>query len=270
MEDGLLTEIPCTTGNLFSQLNINNSYDIYLLKHDLRQELEEQLDKYISALNHDIKTPALAQMRALEHLLSDKHGNLDTAQKDLLILTLESCQEQYDIINNLINTLKYKKQEIQLDCRNFNIVGILKKNLQKLKSTITQNNNHIIFNTQTPEIVIEADEEKLSEASGKLIKYILNKAAKGSSIKIEIKESEQQQNIIINIGEVIPSSTCGFTYIGKERVYIDNDKYNAVGSNLELRLAEEIISAHKGKLLQSQSGNIQSFEIILPKKHIEY
>lgn len=270
MEDGLLTQIPVSTQELFSQLDINNSYEVYLLKHNLKQELDRQLDKYISALNHDIKTPALAQIRALEHLLSESHGKLEPDQKDLLLMTLESCHEQYDIINNLINTLKYKKQEVQLVCNNFNIVELLKTNLRSLKKTITENENHIKFDTAMPEMVINADEEKLSEALYKLIKYVLKRSNRGSTISIETLESEEQQNIIIKIGEIVTSSNCGFTYTGNQQIYIGQESYNSVGTNLELRLVDEIISAHNGKLSQIQSGNSQILELKLPKRHIKY
>lgn len=270
MEDGLLTKIPVSTQELFSHLDINNSYEVYLLKHNLKQELDRQLDKYISALNHDIKTPALAQMRALEHLLSESHGKLEQNQKDLLLMTLESCHEQYDIINNLINTLKYKKHEVQLTCNDFNLVELLRNNLKSLKKTITTNENHIKFEIAMPEMIINADEEKLSEALYKLIKYVLKRSNRGSTISIEATESDEQQNIIIKIGEIVASSTCGFAYTGNQQFYIGQEIYNSVGTNLELRLVDEIISAHNGKLSQSQSGNSQLLELRLPKRHIKY
>lgn len=218
MEEGLLTKIPVSTQELFSQLDINNSYEIYLLKHNLKQELDKQLDKYISALKHDIKTPALAQMRALEHLLSEAQGKLEPKQKTLLLMTLESCREQYDIITNLVNTLKYKKQEITLNCSNFNLVEILKANLKLLKETITENYNHIKFDISTQEIIINADEHKLSEAIYKLMKYVLKSSTKGSTISIGARESSEQQNIIINIGEVIASSNCRFQIYRKPTI----------------------------------------------------
>lgn len=265
MEEGLLTQIPCATEDLFSQLN--SSYEIYLVKHDLKCELEKQLDKYISVLNHDIKTPALAQMRALEYLLADRKEELSPNQRDILNMTLESCQEQYDIINNLISTLKYKKQENTLVCRPFNIIELLKNNLQKLKTTLSNNNNNVIFKCKNSEISINADQGKLSEALFKLIKYAVNRASKNSAINIEILESEQESNIIINIEEKTPSNSCGLTYSG---VYLSQDDYNSVGSNLELDLVEEIVSVHNGKLSQRQSGNHKSIELILPKKCVQY
>lgn len=265
MEEGLLTQIPCATKELFSKLD--NSYEIYLVKHDLRCELETQLEKYISVLNHDIKTPALAQMRALEYLLAENQEGLSENQRDLLNMTLESCQEQYDIINNLINTLKYKKQENVIVCSSFNIIELVKNNLGKLEKTIKRNNNNIIFKSDSPEININADMDKLSGALYKLMKYALNRASNDSAINIEISENEQQSNIIINIEEKTPSSYSGLTCSG---VYISQEDYNSVGSNLELGLVEEIVSAHNGSLNRSQSGNHQSIELILPKKYVQY
>ena len=139
-----------------------------------------------------------------------------------------------------------------------------------MKKTITTNENHIKFEIAMPEMIINADEEKLSEALYKLIKYVLKRSNRGSTISIEATESDEQQNIIIKIGEVVASSTCGFTYSGNQQFYIGQEIYNSVGTNLELRLVNEIISAHNGKLSQSQSGNSQLLELRLPKRHIKY
>lgn len=270
MEEGLLTKLPAPTQELLSQSDINNSYEVYLLKYNLKQELDKQLEKYISVLNHDIKTPVLAQIRALEHLLTGSKGEFAPVQKDLLVMTLESCHEQYDIINNLINTLKYKKQGISLTCTNFDLVEMLKANLRRLKKAIKENDNHIKFSVTQPEIVINADEEKLSEAIYKLLKHVLTNIGHGTTIKIEAAESEEGQNAIISICGVMTGNGCGFTYSGSRQFYINQESYSSVGSSIEVRLAEDIISAHNGKLNQSWIDNSQLWGITLPKKHIEY
>lgn len=63
---------------------------VYLLK--LREE------NFKSLLKHEIKTPVLAQMRAIEFLLGGNIGNLNYEQRELLEMTLNSCKHSYKII----------------------------------------------------------------------------------------------------------------------------------------------------------------------------
>ena len=58
-------------------------------------------ESYISTLNHDLKIPAIAQMRALELLLNENTGSINAVQKEILTSTLESCRHMYDMLNSL-------------------------------------------------------------------------------------------------------------------------------------------------------------------------
>lgn len=64
----------------------------------LSEHLKEQKEIYQSVLRHDIKTPVLAQMRAIELLLRGNFGKLNQKQREMLILTLNSCKHSYKII----------------------------------------------------------------------------------------------------------------------------------------------------------------------------
>lgn len=61
-------------------------------KFDEADALKKQRETYIAILNHDLKIPTLAQIRALELLSSENLGTLNKRQQELLDLTLDSCR----------------------------------------------------------------------------------------------------------------------------------------------------------------------------------
>ncbi|MFQ8625398.1 MAG: hypothetical protein ACLSA2_02410 [Candidatus Gastranaerophilaceae bacterium] len=65
---------------------------LVVLGHNLDEEdaLKKQRETYIAVLNHDLKIPTLAQIRALELLSSENLGTLNKRQQELLDLTLDS------------------------------------------------------------------------------------------------------------------------------------------------------------------------------------
>ena len=67
--------------------------------HLLSSLIKEQTESYKAVLRHDIKTPVLAQIRAIELLLKGNFGKLNRRQKEMLKLTLQSCKHSYRIIH---------------------------------------------------------------------------------------------------------------------------------------------------------------------------
>ena len=69
----------------------------------LQNLINTQTETYISILKHEIKTPVLAQIRAIEMLLRGDFGILTPKQKEILHLTLNSCRHSYRIIYTQLN-----------------------------------------------------------------------------------------------------------------------------------------------------------------------
>ena len=265
MEYGLLTASD-TKQEVFRQPEVGYGYDLHLLKHKFQQELFKQMDKFISALSHDIKPPALAQIRVLEHLLSkSSQEELGTEQKTLLQMTLDSCYEQYDIINDLINSLKYQRQEVLLTYNSFNIVELL----MKCVSNFLDANREIKIDTNSPSILISADEDKISEAIFKSLKYVIGRSLSNSAIHIEAFENRQEQSITIKISEIMPMSLFSSSSLTREEYRLCPEDYNSVGSNQELELIEKVVMLHNGRFRREECGNRQSVELILPKEVID-
>lgn len=66
--------------------------------HNLTSIIKGQSENYKSTLTHQIKTPVIAQIRAIELLLRGNFGSLSKEQEEMLKLTLNSCKHSYKII----------------------------------------------------------------------------------------------------------------------------------------------------------------------------
>ena len=74
-----------------------------LIKQQKEQQIlscliDKQTENYRSVLRHHIKTPVLAQIRALELLLKGNFGKLNKRQAEMIEMTLNSCKHSYKII----------------------------------------------------------------------------------------------------------------------------------------------------------------------------
>ncbi len=257
MEDALMSLQSCDT------INNNQSYELYLLKYNLKEEYNSRLDYYIETLTHDIKTPALAQIRAVEYLLDHK---LPSDTKEMLATVLESCNAQYEIIKNLINKMKYQQDKIVLRFSSLNLTELIRSNLRGYKNFLIEHGNRVKLNVPKSELYINADKDKLSEALNKILNYSFTKTRNFTEINISLKENEYHSQILINLEGHATGEICGFKYQGGKEIYIGSDRYNCVGNVLEYELASEIINAHSGSINENQQGNAYQIEIRLPKK----
>jgi len=66
------------------------------------QKLEDERNKYVCILTHDVKTPLLAQSQTLELLLGGHFGKLDNSQEEILSEILNSNKL---LLKTFINTL---------------------------------------------------------------------------------------------------------------------------------------------------------------------
>lgn len=264
MEQALLSPLS-DKQQLTQNSDIMDSYELYLLKFRLREKYKEQLEQHITTLTHDIKTPALAQIHATQYILENGKHDLSEETRALLDIMLDSCNTQYKIIKNLINTMKYQKDEFTLNFSKINFNELIKNNIQNYKNKHLQRSNRIKLNIPEKELYIYADKEKFSEAILKLLNYSFTKTSSFSEINISLHENEFNTKLFIRIKGQTSGKFYGFKYNGAREVYISNDNYNCVGDELEFQVASEIIKAHIGEITESQQGNSSQIEIRLPK-----
>ena len=78
------------------------------IKSRYNEKLQKERNKFTCILNHDIKTPLLAQIQSLELILKDKFGKLNFEQKNILKEILNSNYFLFEIISNAIFLTKYE------------------------------------------------------------------------------------------------------------------------------------------------------------------
>ena len=106
---------------------------------DAEKRIQEQRETYIATLSHDLKTPAIAQVRALELLLSGQMGEFNETQKEMLKLTLDSCHYMYDMVYTLLSTCKFESGAVNLSYSSVDMVEVLKESINEISNQAREN-----------------------------------------------------------------------------------------------------------------------------------
>ena len=223
----------------------------------------EQRETFVATLTHDLKTPTIAQIKALDLLLNDHMGPLNDEQRELLLLTKDSCNFMYDMLSTLLTTYKYENGDYVLNYEKCNLITITEEVINELESIIKEKNITIRINKEGNNFDVNCDRMQIK----RVITNILGNGISYAYNDTEILVSANQNGN--NVGVEIKNKSA---YINPETMenlfkkYVSHAaKFNKVGFGLGLYLSKQIIDAHKGKIYaKSFEDNHNIFGFILP------
>lgn len=247
-------------GKIYAVINFSKNIDT-------EKRIQDQRETYIATLSHDLKTPAIAQVRALELLLSGQMGEFNSAQKEILQLTLDSCNYMYDMVYTLLSTCKFENGSVVLNYSHIDMLKLVKECIKEMSNLAKDNFVCIHFNPKNKEYYIDGDRIELKRVIINLLSNAINYAFKKSVIRITVSFDNLDFSLrVINSSPYIEPEIMS----GLFRKYVSHsEKYNKVGVGLGLYLSKKIIDAHHGQIIaHSSKSQSNTFGFIIPQKGI--
>lgn len=227
-------------------------------------DIELLRKSFIETLTHDLKTPILAQIRALDLMLNGNFGEFNKEQSEMLQLTLESCQYMYEMVSTLISTYKYENEEFELNYSYFNIMQIIEEIIKKINNVVTENNIKIVIIPEIKNPIIAGDLIRIKKVIETLLFNSINMAFKNSIIKIYLVQNEDTISVKFESrgGYIQPEKLNQMFKIHTFHF----EKYDKIGAGIGLYLVEKIIEKHNGTIIAKSEitqKNTLGFEIPL-------
>lgn len=242
--------------------NISSIVVIFRIIDDVK-ELEERKNTFIATLTHDLKTPTIAQIQALDLLLKETFGKLGEEQKEMVCQIKSSCKYMYDLIFTILDTYLYDNGLTKITPVRFDILEVLNETTRGLTNLLAERGQKIVVNTQLASSEIIADRVQIKRVMINLLANAITHGFKNSDIGIFITENENNIKV-----EVHNKSE----YINKEQMkeifekykHVKNSKSIKTSTGLGLYLSKQIIDAHNGKVYAHSDENkncVFGFEI---------
>ena len=223
----------------------------------------EQRETYVATLTHDLKTPTIAQIKALDLLLNENMGPLNNEQKELLLLTKDSCNFMYEMLSTLLSTYKYENGDYVLNYEKCNIISIVEEVVNELDSIIKDKNVIIHINKKGDNFDTECDRMQIKRVITNIMGNAISYAYNDTEIIVNINQDENSISFDAkNKSAYINPETMENLF----KKYVSHAaKFNKVGVGLGLYLSKQIIDAHNGNIYaKSFEDNHNIFGFVLP------
>lgn len=203
---------------------------------------------YIEALAHDIKTPVLAQYKALDQLKSGVLGQLNEDQLLIINQICSSCKFTEEMLNAHISTFRHRLIKHSFAPEIFNLSEMIENHIEKIQSMLLIK-NLIITNDLQDNIIMNSDKRMISRLFTNTIFNSTTFSADGTEIQYKIYTDEDNNvNFTIN----------NYGYQGQfteedlshifDTFVITKEKFRPVGACIGLHLVYEIVRFVNGKI----------------------
>ncbi|MFQ8625364.1 MAG: ATP-binding protein [Candidatus Gastranaerophilaceae bacterium] len=220
---------------------------VILQNIDAEKDLEDRKNTFIATLTHDLKTPTIAQIKALDLLTDNIVGPLNVEQIDIIEQIKSSCNYMSDLILTILDTYLFDSGQTKINYEEFDIIELIKETSHEISNLSDEREQNIVLNSELTSNLIMADRFQLKRVIINLLTNAITYGYRQSDVEISLKE--ENSDIELNIKNKSAYITKDqLTDIFEKFKTTANTKFKKTGTGLGLYLAKQIINAHKGKV----------------------
>lgn len=230
---------------------------------NLNKKLKKYIDyknDFIGMASHELKTPITVIKSNLQLLnLKTKSENIRT----MIQKTLNNVDKLTTLVIDMLDISKAESGKLQLNYGKFNLVSLLKENIQNMQAV--RSSHHIIFeDNNIEEIYLNADKERISQVFINLLTNAIKYSPQSGKVKVKINNRKDEAIIrVTDFGIGIPKDQFSNIFSRFYRVEDLDPTYSGLG--IGLFISKDIIERHKGKIwVESELDKGSTFYVKLP------
>ncbi|RJR18738.1 MAG: DUF3365 domain-containing protein [Nitrospiraceae bacterium] len=227
-------------------------------------ELNEKKSDFIAKISHELRTPMTSIKGAMDYISAkmdrDSKGNGELAE--FLDVIKNNADRLIRLVNDTLDLERIESGMFDLHYSPVDILSLLKDVAISFQSIAGEKN--ITFRlTAAPDVLIDADEDRIRQVLINLVSNALKYGPDNSEIEMSVKETDGYVTVYIkDEGPGIPDDIRGKIF---DKFYTIGKRH---GTGLGLAICKGIIEAHKGEInvtSEPGAGN-NAFYFTLPKR----
>lgn len=263
-----------TDGQLHQRVNISGKNEISELVRAFNtmteklEKVDEARQEFVSNVSHELKTP-LSSIKVLSDSILLEEGIPTEMYREFLKDINSEIDRMTDIVNNLLSLVKLDYKEAGLFIEETNLNYML-EDIIKMVTPLAEQKNIELTSEFLKNVLIEADEMKLSLAISNLVENAIKYTYEGGSVKIILDCDHQNAFITVqDTGIGISEEEQGKIFNRFYRVDKTRDRETG-GTGLGLSITHSAVLLHKGSIkVFSKENQGSTFIVRIPIKNTE-
>jgi PAS domain S-box-containing protein len=229
------------------------------------KEINENKDKFISIISHDLKSPFTTLLGFSEILLNEK--DLPEEERNEYIQYIyEASKSELNLINCLLDWSRLQTGRVKVEASRLNVRTAIANAVATLTGDAVRKDISIQINIPH-NLYMYADERLISQAVVILVSNAIKFSHKGKEVNITAQRFKEGM-----IEIVVKDEGLGISEENQTKLFRIDQKFALAGtagekgSGLGLTLMKEIIDKHNGKVwLYSEEGKGSEFHFTVPE-----
>lgn len=144
----------------------------------------------ISDIVHDLRTPLVPIVGYTEMLLNERLGGLNAKQRDSLSVILRNCHRMQDLVDALLDWVRYKEGRLVLEKKVIELRPLLDELLRELEPQ-SQERSVRVTCAVPPDLHVRGDRNALRRVFNGMLQHALKMTMRGGALTISTAGSER-------------------------------------------------------------------------------
>lgn len=231
-----------------------NLYGMVIVMHDITnlKKLENLRREFVANVSHELKTP-ITSIKGFAETLLDGAKNDEQALDDFLQIISKESNRIETLVFDLLD-LSHVEQQSEIETEYISLSDIAELTIKNMQ-TIAESKDITIVNELTPDIVIDANNDKVSQVVINLLSNAISYSKESDEVIVRVyKEGNKRILEVEDFGMGISEEDQKHIF---ERFYrVDKARSrDSGGTGLGLSITKHIMEAHNGRINVISSPN---------------
>jgi len=225
-------------------------------------ELEEQKNRFLRNVSHDLKTPLTALREGSELLYDQVAGPLAPQQRQVVAIMRDNSVKLQRMIEGLLDYQRALHAAASLDLQPVELDVLVRDAARVHQLAARAKRQHLALDLQP--VLVHADPAKLRSIVDNLLGNAVKFAPEGGSISVVAREQDGTATLeVIDSGPGVPAEE-------RDSIFDSFFRGRAMasgrieGSGLGLAIVREYVEAHGGRIAVVEGGRGGHFRVTLP------
>jgi len=229
------------------------------------EKINEQKNRILGVAAHDLRNPIGLISQFSDFIAEEAAGMLNPEQVEMVTYIQELSEFALKMVEDLLDVSTIESGKLRLNTKEMNLTALIRRNVELNTIFAHKKNIRIEFETDSPSLLITADEGKITQVLNNLISNAVKYSPPDSVCRVRLTCEGSQAVVTVTdqgpgISEIdLPKL---FKPFGRANVQATGGEQS---TGLGLAISHKIVEGHGGKIgVTSQVGQGSTFYFRLP------